>query len=130
MSEPTLNQMFIAKDAGWEPEYEAAMELLIDAEMLVPVERCEHRRLDEHGTGYELDWCPGAGIGGRMLKPDYEKAVAYHNTMRDSLTDSEDHRNHAVNVVRYSLGLPLGPVTGDLYDHHHEFLTGIGDKHE
>ena len=43
----------------------AAVRAVVDwIEKHGPVERCEHRRLDEHGTGYELDWCPGAGIGG------------------------------------------------------------------
>ncbi len=74
--------------------------------------------------------CPG----GAVVIPDLEAAVAYHNTMRDSLTDSEDNRNHAENVVRYALGLPLGEVTGQIEDYHEAFIAaadaalGIGES--
>ena len=100
---------------------------------------CEHPYVsleDGHSDGHgywerhriaDDRWCPG----GEAVTPDMEAAVTYHNTMRDSLTDSEDHRNHAKNVARHALGLPLGEVTGQIEDYHEKFLAdaalGISD---
>lgn len=63
----------------------------------------------------------------RIVSPNtLDSAIKYHNKMKDSLTDSEDHRNHARNLVRYALGLPLGAVTGQIWPEHETFLAGTG----
>jgi len=49
---------YLAADKGWEPEFVAAMDLLLEAEMLMPVERCGHKKYDAH-------WVTGPCFCGR-----------------------------------------------------------------
>lgn len=57
--------LYLIDDRGnWEGKpLKNLIERMIDAGVLVPVERCKHRKIDGHWVTAAL-WCPGAGIGG------------------------------------------------------------------
>ena len=67
MSEPTLYQ---ERPGPLTWDQELALAELQSEGVLVPVERCEHGKVDKHPTsgsdrqGDWTYWCPGAGIGG------------------------------------------------------------------
>ena len=79
---------------------------------------------------------PG-GHGGVPVVPvepteliDFDAAWTYHIKMWGSLTDTEDWHNHVSNIVRHSLGLPLGDFTGQIEPEHYEFMAEQENQHE
>jgi hypothetical protein len=64
----------IDTDKAWEHWKRNTYEYLEEAHVVVPVEPCEHGKLDGHpvacdfcgidGCADDYEWCPGAGIGG------------------------------------------------------------------
>ena len=61
---------------------------------------------------------------------DFDAAWTYHIKMWGSLTDTEDWHNHVSNIVRHSLGLPLGDFTGQIEPEHYEFMAEQENQHE